>query len=130
MRAILCCVVALLAFNLTLLADDKKVEKIDPQKLVGLWGAKGKSTEPTVIRLNKDGKIEGEWWVRKPGVLKSDVFKFDGAYKIDGNKLLVTLTKEGEKLKDTWTVIRLSDDELWCDTEKGNRLTYTRRKDK
>jgi uncharacterized protein (TIGR03066 family) len=125
MRVILGCTLAVLVFNLSLSADDKKDEKIDAKKLIGKWEPKDKKEGMTlVIEFLKDGKVT----ISASGNGK-DV-KFDGTYKVDGNKLTMTM-KFGEKEQDlVRTVTKLTDTDLTSTDEKGKEDTLVRIKDK
>jgi uncharacterized protein (TIGR03066 family) len=56
MRALLSCA-AILALCLGVCAEDKKTEKLDPQKLLGKWSLNGLDKgESVVLEFAKDGK--------------------------------------------------------------------------
>jgi len=105
-------------------ADDKKDEKIDAKKLIGKWtpkdgGEKGKF----VVEFMKDGKLTFTAGGDKD-------LKLDGTYKLDGNKLVLTV-KFGEKEeKMTRTITKLTDTEMVSTDEKGKEDTLVRVKDK
>src|SRR5436309_3232157 len=108
MRAILGCgVAAVLMISAGLTADDKKDEKIDAKKLVGKWEpGDGKKDAKVTIEFTKDGKLQ----IVAEFNGKSE--KAEGTYKLDGNKLDVTLKLGGQEQKETLTVLKLTDDEL------------------
>ena len=54
----------------------------------------------------------------------------EATYKVDGNKLIVTLTVGGEEKAHTHTVSKLTDTELVGADEKGKEHTLVRVKDK
>ena len=122
MRAILGCALAVaLVVNAGLVGQDKKDEKIDAKKLVGKWEPKDKKKDVTIVlEFTKDGKLI----VTAAGDGKEA--KFDGTYKVDGNKLITTL-KFGEKEQsETHTVTKLTDTELVSKDEKGKEETLVR----
>lgn len=107
------------------LSADEKAEKIDGKKLLGKWEpaevAKGAKV---VVEFMKEGKVRVD--VEFGG--KKD--KVEGQYKLDGNKLTVTIAKGGKEDKDTSTITKLTDDELVMKDEKGKSETLKRYKDK
>jgi len=125
MRVFLGCTLAVLALSLSLSAEDKKDEKIDVKKLIGKWEPKDKKEGASiVIEFAKDGKLT----VAFSGDGKD--IKFDGTYKVDGNKL-TTAVKFGEKEQTrTRTVSKLTDTELVSSDEKGKEDTLIRIKSK
>lgn len=113
MRAILASVVLLVCVGLTS-AD----EKIDAKKLIGKW-------EPG--QEKKDGKVVLE--IMDKGKLSISITvgektqKVDGTYKLDGNKLDVELAFGDNKIKETLTVLKLTDTEMTTKDSKGKEET-------
>jgi uncharacterized protein (TIGR03066 family) len=108
------------------LADDQKDDKIDAKKLIGKWEPKQKSDGPTLVtEFTKDGKVI---YILTEG--KKQLEKIERTYKIDGNKIIMTV-KDGERERN-WTAIvsKLTDSELVVAEEKGKEVTLVRIKDK
>ncbi|MBN9122563.1 MAG: TIGR03066 family protein [Planctomycetes bacterium] len=123
MRAILGCA---LAVTLVVCAGAAaKDEKIDAKKLVGKWEPKEKKEGASfVIEFTKDGKVTISVNAKEKEA------KFEGTYKVDGNKV-TTAIKFGEKeQKETHTIIKLTDTELVSKDEKGKEETLLRIKSK
>ncbi|MBN9117639.1 MAG: TIGR03066 family protein [Planctomycetes bacterium] len=125
MRAILGCALMILGICSCLCADDKKSEPIDAKKLVGKWEPKEKPKDASVtIEFTKDGKVT-------VAVVADDKgSKFEGTYKVDGNKLTVAMKTSGKEDTQTRTVIKLTDTELVTKDEKGKEREFTRVGDK
>jgi uncharacterized protein (TIGR03066 family) len=125
MRAILGCGLAVvLAVTAGVSADDK-TEKVDGKKLIGKWEPKpddGKKAENFVIEFAKEGKVS---FTAGGGAIKAD-----GTYKLDGNKLLLTLKLGDMEKSMTRTISKLTDTELVSKDEKGKEDTLVRIKDK
>jgi uncharacterized protein (TIGR03066 family) len=85
-------------------ADDK----VDVKKLLGKW-------EPT--QPEKDGPImvleiadKGKFTLHV--TVGGNTVKVEGTYTVDGNKLNVELAYNGKTMKDTLTVVKLTETEL------------------
>jgi uncharacterized protein (TIGR03066 family) len=122
MRTLICCTLAALLATCCGLSADDKEEKIDAKKLVGKWRPKEK--KEGVIEFTKDGKV----------LITADdggkTLTREGTYKLDGNKLALTL-KQGDKERTmTRTVSKLTDTELVSADEKGKEDTLVRVKEK
>jgi uncharacterized protein (TIGR03066 family) len=125
MRAILSCALGLLLSS-GLVADDKKGgEKIDAKKLIGRWQPKDKKAVPMVYEFRKDGTLVNET-VADDGTK----FRSEWAYKVDGNKLTLTLKAPGKELTINSTITKLTDSELVGKDEIGQEQTLVRIKDK
>lgn len=103
---------ALVVGNLTQ-ADDAK--KIDQAKLIGTWKivkAEG-APEGATVEFTKDGKmiVSAE--------MNGQKLKFEGTYKIEGDKLLSAMTIMGNEVKDTDTIKSLTDDKLTLVDKEG-----------
>jgi uncharacterized protein (TIGR03066 family) len=125
MRTIPSCVFAVLVVC-TLSADDKKDEKIDAQKLIGKWEPKEELDKGRkfTMEFGKDGKVV---ITRTVGEQKA---RFEGTYKLDGNKLTQTVKDGGKERSDTVTITKLTDSELLIITAKGTDFALVRIKDK
>ena len=124
MRAILgSAMAAILMFTATVGAEDKKEEKIDAKKLLGKWEPSEKKMDAEVtIEFLKDGKLS----ITANGAGKE--FKFDGTYKVNGNKLELALSFGGKEKTETATIVKLTDDELTTEDGKGKKETLKRKK--
>ena len=99
-------------------ADDK----IDAKKLLGKWEHKEKKF---VIDFLKDGKVT----VR--GDKDGKEVTSEGTYKLDGNKLMLSMKIGDDEKKMTRTVTKLTDTELTSkDDDAGKEDTLTRVKPK
>lgn len=104
-------------------ADDEA--KIDAKKLVGKWtGTSEEKGGSAVMEFTKDLKL-------KVTVKEKDKeIQMNGTYKLDGEKLVVTL-KVGEKeVSETLTILSLTDDELEMKDSKGKKDKMERVEDK
>lgn len=128
MRAVLGCALAvgLVAAATAARADDKD-GKVDGKKLVGKWEpADLPKGGKAVIEFTKDGKLAVEF------EFGGRAEKTAGTYKLDGNKLTVTMKKgEGKERSETMTVTKLTDDEMVMEDDgKKKSETLKRIKDK
>lgn len=130
-------------------ADDKKVEKIDPAKLVGEWKGKkpGKALPIDLVDVWEFGK-GGEFTIRvaQPDDVTNGMKQAVGTYKVNGSAVEVTAktielttSKPGEKPptepkadakaeKMTIEVVKLTDTELHLkvDKDKAEVSEYVR----
>ncbi len=121
MRAILTGCAALVVC-LGVSADDKK---IDAQKLIGKWEPKEKKDgQKVVIEFQTGGKA------CMAHTADGKETKSEGTYKVDGNKIVVTMTVGGEEKTHTHNVSKLTDTELVGTDDKGQEHTFVRIKDK
>ncbi|MCE9563266.1 MAG: TIGR03066 family protein [Planctomycetes bacterium] len=125
MRVLLSAVV-MMAFTGLVAAEEKKDEKLDAKKLIGKWEtAKPKKDEPAeVIEFTE----KGELIMHPPAGGKGEPLK--GTYKLEGNKLLVTLKLGDDVVKETMTISKLTDDELVSKDSKGKEDTLKKIKAK
>ena len=93
-------------------------EKIDPKKLIGKW-------EPKEGRVVIEFADKGKLTLSVDADGKSQ--KFDGTYKLDGNRLEIVIMIEKEQ-KETLTIKKLTDDELVTTDSKGKEETLKRKK--
>ena len=101
--------------------QDKEKDKIDGKKLMGKW-------EP------KEGKVVIEFADKGKLTLSVDADgkaqKFDGSYKLDGNRLEIAIMILDKEQKETLTVKKLTDEELVTTDSKGKDETLKRKKPK
>jgi uncharacterized protein (TIGR03066 family) len=123
MRAVLCAIVVLGFAGLTTAGDDKK---IDAKKLIGKWEpAKAKEGAPKmVIEFAEGGKLT----LTVAAGDKSE--KIEGTYKVEGNKVSVAMAFGGKEEKETFTVSKLTDDEMVSTDSKGKEDTLKKVKAK
>lgn len=121
MRALLGSALAVALAAAAATAGGQKDGPIDPKKLVGTWEpAEAKKGTETRMEFTKDGKLA----IRTKTGDKADTF--DGTYKLDGNKLKLSV-KLGEKTVDTEVVVlRLTDDRVETEDGKGKQETLNR----
>lgn len=115
MRLIRECLAVLLTFGL--LASAKADQKdVKAEKLVGMWKitkAEGPGVGATV-ELKKDGKLQMKIDVNGMAVT------IDGSYKLDGDKLILTMKgPDGKEQTETEKIKSLTDDTLVTVDEKG-----------
>lgn len=118
MRMLLGVAVAVLLTTGVSLGEDKK---IDAKKLVGKWESKPDAKEKFKIEFTKDGKL----------TLMAEAMKFEGTYKLDGNKITVVLKIGDEEKKMSRTISKLTDTEITSkDDESGKEDTLVKVKEK
>ena len=125
MRAVLGCTLTL-AVCCGLSAEDKKDEKIDAKKLVGKWQPKETPKGVSVVvEFTKDGKMT-------VNSTADDGTKFtdESTYRVEGNKLIMTMKVKDKEETRTTTITRLTDTELVGKDEKGQERTLVRHKEK
>jgi uncharacterized protein (TIGR03066 family) len=115
MRAILASV-AVLALVGFACADDDDDEKIDAKKLIGKWEPT-KAEDKAVLEIKDKGKLV------LSVTINEKTQQIEGTYKLDGNKLEVELTFGDNKIKETLTIIKLSDKEMTTKDSKGKEET-------
>jgi uncharacterized protein (TIGR03066 family) len=109
----------------TLSAEDKKADPIDPKKLIGRWERKDdKGPGTQVIEFTADGKMVSI--VTLGGKEERAV----GTYKLDGDKLTMTLKLGDEQWTATQTISKLTDTELVSAEAGGKANTLVHIKDK
>ena len=132
MRAIVAVCVAAVLFAGAGSAQDKKDpkkddKKIDPTKLVGKWELT-RSTDPeapkgAVVEFTKDNKV-----LITMNVNGKDE-KYDGTYRVNGDKLSVKLNDpESKDKEDTDTIQTLTDDKFLLVDKNGKETEFTRKK--
>lgn len=115
MRTLLACALVLAAY-----CGARAEDKIDAKKLVGKWETKDKD----VIEFTKDGKMT---LTAKSG---DKELKYEGTYKVDGNKLSATIKVDDRERTQKRTIAKLTDAELMTKGEEGEEETFVRIKDK
>jgi uncharacterized protein (TIGR03066 family) len=118
----------LLVFGIVLMlayGTARAEEKIDAKKLVGKWEPSASSKEKFTIEFTSDGKMS---FVGGEG---GKDMKGEGTYKLDGNKIMLTIKIGDETRKMTRTISKLTDTELTSkDDESGKEDTLVRIKEK
>jgi len=99
----------MLGVVLVAFAGNAKAEDADAKKLVGVWTlakAGGNLPEGSVVAFTKDGKLTVE--------VKADgkEVKLEGTYTLAKDQLSVKLKLGDDKIEETMTVKKLTDDEL------------------
>lgn len=101
-------------------------EKIEAKQLIGKW----QPTEPlkggvdVTIEFADKGKMS--FHVEVGGKTE----KLDGTYKLDGDKLDMAITIAGKEQKETFTLTKLSAEELIGKTKDGKEERYRKVKGK
>ena len=101
-------------------------EKDYPKLIVGKWEltkvAEGGLPKGTVIEFTKDGKV-------KVMAKKDDKdFDLEGTYKVDGDKLMVTIKAGDNERTQTITILKLTDGQMHTKNEQGNEAELTKKK--
>lgn len=106
----------------------QKDEKIDAKKLVGKWERepakekeKDKGFGKVVVEYTADGKVTATLGD------KGD-FKLEGTYKVDGNKITQTMKFNDKETSRTVTVLKLTDEAMETEDEKGAKNSFKRLK--
>jgi uncharacterized protein (TIGR03066 family) len=122
MRAMLGCAVAALCLGAGLSADDKKADPIDAKKLIGKWESKEFKEKgiSKVAEFAKDGKAVFV------DTVNGNETRVEGTYKVDGDKLVVTVKVKDKERKHTTVISKLTGDELVGTDEKGFEGTWVR----
>jgi len=99
----------MLGVVLVAFAGNAKAEDLDGKKLVGVWSlakAGGNLPEGSTVEFTKDGKLTVQ--------VKSDgkEVKLEGTYTFAKDQLSVKLKLGDDKIEETMTVKKLTDDEL------------------
>jgi uncharacterized protein (TIGR03066 family) len=96
------------------------------KKIVGVWEiTKSDDGTPlgTTIEFTKDGKVK----VTTP--VGDQKLNLDGTYKLEGDKLTVTIKPPDEKeTTETVTIIKLTDKVLITKDQKGNSDEFKKKK--
>jgi uncharacterized protein (TIGR03066 family) len=81
-------------------------EKIDAKKLIGKWEPAKDEKVKMVLEIQDKGKLELSVTIGE----KTE--KVAGTYTLEGNKLTVEMSFNGKTMKETMTVVKLTDTEL------------------
>lgn len=117
--------VLVLSLGSGLLAGDPKPAPLDCKKLVGVWEAKGDPEKREIVFEFAD---DGGLVVRI--TRKGEESKASGTYKVEAEKLTLTLKLAGVDKTRVVTVTRLTDAELFGTGEMGLPLLLVRRSEK
>jgi uncharacterized protein (TIGR03066 family) len=107
--------------------DEKKAAKVKVtrEKLAGTWVGKPPRGKGTItVAFTRDGRTSLVHKAKTPEGDKEG--RKAGTYKIDGDKIKVTIEEETVTL----TVTKLTDTELVLKTPKGDTITYKKVKAK
>jgi len=112
--------------GLCLLCSAAAEEKTDNAKLaVGTWEVtkthEGGPPQGGIVEFTKDGKI------KVSGKQNGMDVTFDGTYKIDGKKMVLTF-KIGDKEQDVELTIDKLDEKAFATTSKEGKVELTRKK--
>jgi uncharacterized protein (TIGR03066 family) len=124
MRMMLSLAVALLvvAGAVAQSGKDKKPAEIDAAKLVGKWGPMGADKKLAAKAPVEEFTTDGKYFLGAGGGKKADL-KLEGTYKVDGDKLTITMKGApgvpGEVIKRT--IKKVTDTELV--TVEGKQTT-------
>lgn len=125
MKRVLTTVAVAIVFVGGVTADDKKV---DPAKLVGKWeltkSESGNAPKGAIVEFKKDNKLA----ITIDFNGKS--LTLDGTYKVDGDKLTVTIKPPdgGKEDSDTDTIKSLTDDKLVLIDKDKKETELTKKK--
>ena len=115
--------VALGLLGLSAAADEKKADKA--KLAVGTWDVTkshdGGPPKGGVVEFTKDGKI------KVSGEQDGMKMSFEGTYKIDGNKMVLTF-KIGDTEQPVDLTIDKLDDKTFATTSKNGKVELTRKK--
>jgi uncharacterized protein (TIGR03066 family) len=99
--------------------------KTNKDKLIGTWVVTKSAEAPpeATVEFTKDGKL-----ILSAKVDGKDM-KMEGTYTVDGDKITsVTKVSGGKELKETVTIIKLTNTELVTKDEKGKTDEFKRKK--
>jgi uncharacterized protein (TIGR03066 family) len=98
---------------------------IDAKKLLGRWELPkaGPNDPPMIIEMMDKGKLTLSIMVQ------GQTERRDGSYKLTGDKLEIEIAFMGQTLKETLTIVKLTDTELVTKDSKGIEETLKRVKD-
>jgi uncharacterized protein (TIGR03066 family) len=108
-------------------AGARAEEKIDYAKmLVGKWEVTKADPETvppgTIVEFTKDGKF-------KVGGKKDDVeMNLEGTYTVEKNTFTFTLKIGDEEKKDTITITKITDKEMYTKNKEDKKVELTRKK--
>jgi uncharacterized protein (TIGR03066 family) len=99
------------------LAAGRDDEKVDAKLLIGKWTPEEKKDKQVVIEFAKGGKLS---------ITAGEDFKIDGTYKLEGNKLTITMKKGEEEKTKARTIHSLTKEKLVSTGENGKKDTLIR----
>jgi uncharacterized protein (TIGR03066 family) len=115
-----CIVVLMLAFG----ARGDAQGRIDGVLLIGKWAPKNeKKGAKITLEIMKDGKLV----VSLTAGGRTE--KIEGTYKLDGDKLDISLKSGSEEVAKTFTIKKLTESVLEVLGSKGKSESYTKVKD-
>lgn len=124
MRGILTGVMFVVIACGSVFADDDE-SKFDAKKLVGKWSVTSEEKGGTaVMEFTKDLKLK--LTVKE----KDKETKMSGTYKLDGEKLVVTIKAGEAEISETLTIVSLTDEELVMKDSKGKKDKMARVEEK
>ncbi|MCS7022856.1 MAG: TIGR03066 family protein [Gemmataceae bacterium] len=97
-------------------------EKLDPKKLLGKW----EPVDSKLTSLTLEFQDKGKWILTVEIMGKTE--KAEGTYKLEGNKLEVTMVLAGQEQKEVLTVKKLTDSEFVTTDSKGKDEAFRRKK--
>lgn len=92
-------------------------EKIDGKLLIGKWTPEEKKDKQFVVEFAKGGKLS---------VTAGEAFKLEGTYKLEGNKLTMTIKLGDDEKTKVRTVYSLTKDKMVSSDEGGKKDTLLR----
>jgi uncharacterized protein (TIGR03066 family) len=106
-------------------AAQEKDSPVDAKKLVGKWEpAEAKKGTHVTLEFTADGKLV----IVSTFDTKSE--KFEGTYKLTGNKIAIAMRLKDQEVKQEVTVLKLTDAELDTEDAKGKKETFKRAENK
>jgi uncharacterized protein (TIGR03066 family) len=117
-------VFAVIAFCSASTADERKKEKFDAAKLVGRWGPKDKKDGTYTVEYRADGSVVFT------GTANGREWRWEGTYRLEGNRLSAALRSEAGEWAGANTVTKLTDAELVGKNSIGNAFSLVRLKEK
>lgn len=121
MRLLLACAVVL-GVQLSLSADEKTADGIDAKKLVGKWTPK-KEAGKSWAKFTDDGKVTVVVTINEKEM------KYEGTYKVSGNKLMVSVKVGDKEMEKTVVINELTETEMVTTDEQGKKEFSVRKKD-
>lgn len=115
MRALVASVAVLVMAGFAVAED----EKIDAKKLIGKW--EPVKAEEGAPKMTLEIKEKGKFTISV--TINDKAQQIEGTYKLDGNKLEVEMKLGEETMKDTLTILKLSDTEFTTKDSKGKEET-------
>lgn len=124
MRALSCCVLVLCSGG-GLSAGEPKPEPLDTKKLVGRWEAKGDPEKRLVVF-----EFAGDGGLVVCITRKGEESKATGTYRVEAEKLTMTLKLAGVDNTRTVTITKFTDEQLLGTGEQGQLLLLVRQREK